>query len=171
MKKNIKNKECSRGFTLMELVIVIGILGLLVSVVVVLTGPARDKGRTTAIKSQAREVANQINIDLSNGVDLGYYDGQCPDTVADAGSSIFANQSIVDGLNKMKKDGTGSAYCLSNSNVSGVYPNNIWVMLIDLPEASNQVWCIDYAGASGIRTGGATTSYDTALNLATYQCI
>jgi prepilin-type N-terminal cleavage/methylation domain-containing protein len=72
MKKNSKlktqNSKSNKGFTLIEILIVVGIIGLLASVVLVGLGSFRSRGRDARRVADLREVQNSLELYyLKNG--------------------------------------------------------------------------------------------------------
>ena len=56
------SRKFTLGFTLIELLVIVAIIGILASVVMVLSGNARTKGADAAIKSQMKSLQNQVEI-------------------------------------------------------------------------------------------------------------
>lgn len=83
------------GFTLVEIIVVIAIIGLLMSIVIISTGESRKKGKDAAIQSALMEVRNAAEL---------YYDeaktyiGVCDlgdNTLANTGDFIRIEQYII----------------------------------------------------------------------------
>lgn len=81
--------QSQRGFTLLELLIVIAIIGILTSIVLVSLGSAREKSRDAARASQAQEIVKALEL---------YYtqQGSYP-TVASGGENLTAIETELVG--------------------------------------------------------------------------
>jgi len=95
-----------QGFTLIEILVVLAIIALLISVIVVSTGPQREKAKDAKRQTDIREIMNVMGMCYSD-------DGQYPDITVDA-SSIVTNTSIASSvktyLSPFPKDSDGANY-------------------------------------------------------------
>lgn len=154
-------KYSSRGFTLMELLIVIAIIGVLVAIVVVALNDARDRGANAGIKSNldtARsqaEVFYNVNTDNPNSYINVCTNGVVPGGVDGIGFAVSAASRAA---------GLSGAYGI---NVSGALNTatckgggNYWVAEVPLFNDGNAMWCVDSTGRSqrNIGTIGASTT-------------
>lgn len=156
------NKNTRKGFTLIEMLIVVAIIGILASIVVVGIGPAQKKGRDSRRAADLREVQTALEL---------YYnkEGEYPGNVnswsdlkaalinADIGVSNIpvdpnAGVSYIYGTNstqtsyvlKATLDETGSA--LLNSSLRGNQPlpdGTVDCGVATVPPAApSQIYCI-----------------------------
>lgn len=76
MKKTMKKKN-KKGFTLIELVVVIAILGILAAILIPVIGGFIDRANISADTANARNLFNSVAImlatDTSNAIDDGSY--------------------------------------------------------------------------------------------------
>jgi len=84
-----KNKK---GFTFIELLVVVAIIGLLSSILLVSFGPARAKGRDAKRKAELRQIANALVMcasysDCGNGTGKGYF---IPASISSSGIYVSA---------------------------------------------------------------------------------
>jgi prepilin-type N-terminal cleavage/methylation domain-containing protein len=134
-----KNKmKNNKGFTLIEMLVVIAIIGLLSSVVLVALGPSRNKAKDARIISdinQARAAAETL-FDPSTGV--------YPDTTLILGAEPFAslNADLItnnDGTAMIINGAGTNAYAISAKLNTGFY-------------------CVDSSGKTGTLSAGSATA-------------
>ena len=68
---NIKNLQKESGFTIVELLIVIVVIGILAAITIVAYNGVQNRARTTEAQTSAKEVQNKVEVfaaDAGNGV-------------------------------------------------------------------------------------------------------
>ena len=111
MMKILKRKS-SGGFTLVELLVVISIIGTLASIVMVSMSGATDKARDARIKqgiSQLRTIAELIKDDDNSYANL------CSDTSTISGDDNYATQQNIIQTDVTEQGGV-IKWCYVNSN-------------------------------------------------------
>jgi len=111
-----------KGFTLIELLVVIAIIGILASIVLVSIGPARDRARDAAIKSELTQMRTQAELYAD---DHGNYTGWCASTDA---------TKFLDGITAQGK----TAVCNSAAGA--------WAACSPLYDTTDKNWCVDSTG-------------------------
>ncbi len=135
MIKNIMQTKPVRGFTLIEILIVIAIIGILAAVVVTSLNSARDKGADAVVKSNLHglEAEAAIYYDDNNRI----YTGVCTtDQIfidAMAGAISAVSPAPVTG-------GLGDGECLDSDTE--------WAAWVNMKSASTSAWCVDSTGKS-----------------------
>ena len=133
MKLNIQSKKFNRyferGFTLMELLIVMAIIGILASIVLVLLTGAREKGQDSSIKTQMLSLRSQAEIyGVNNG---GSYDGLFTGNNTWASETDPSVQAILTGIN-------GQTTVHTAGSSSGA-----WAAQAQFKEDTSQYLCVD----------------------------
>ena len=135
MVKNIKLMDkYKRGFTLIEILVVIAIIGILASVVLASLNSARNKGSDAAVKSDLNGLRGQAAIYYD---DHSYsYTNVCADpkfvsALAAATTEVSAVATI---------GGLGDGECKDSASAYAVW--------INLKFASSSAWCVDFTGKS-----------------------
>ncbi len=65
--KNMKLRKNKKGFTLVELLLVMAIIGILAGIVFIMIGPARKKARVTAFKKTMTDITAAATNCVDNG--------------------------------------------------------------------------------------------------------
>lgn len=170
-----------KGFTLIELMVVISIITILVFLIVYFVSDAKKRGADAGIKSNLHTIKTQAELFyLENknnyivtpnpGSPQTAYATYCDDPFWSASfprSMWVANQTMKNALAEAlkHKGGTGG----SNSSRCLNYPN-AWAISIVLktsPLSPVKYWCVDSSGQAKVGTGAVASS----ISLATLKCI
>lgn len=136
----------NKGFTLLELLVVVAIIGLLSAVVIVSLNSARAKGGDAAVKSNLHTVANEAGIYYSNNNSYltatggsPISDGTCPSYSLSGGNMFSKDRAVADAVKEADKRG-GDTYCYVSADV--------WAVAVGLTQNAGTSWCVDSTGAS-----------------------
>ena len=151
-----------RGFTLLELLVVISIIGLLATVILAALGSSRAKAADGAVKANLKNAITQAQVYYDLGGDT--YVGVCALTgtrvigsmVKSAENNYDGQLSIYDGLTASTWD---NAQCHDNLTAWAA-----WVPLRASANGAVVAWCTDSTGASRKVTavlpgGGVAAAY------------
>jgi prepilin-type N-terminal cleavage/methylation domain-containing protein len=120
-------KETRRGFTLIDLLVVIAIIGILSSVILASLNTARDKGADAAIKSDLNNIRSQAEL---------YYDQNSQDY-----TGVCADPTMVRAQTSAEVTNGGTAGACDEAAT-------YWVMWVPLKTNATAAWCVDNGGAS-----------------------
>lgn len=162
MRKYKKNS----GFTLLELLIVVAIIGILTSIVVVATSDARKKGADAGIKRQLQEIRSEIELFYNRG---SVYRGSIVTFGPDECSNSFDNEpsshvfhssyKVFQLIQKIRNSANPSdAYCAAGLNS--------WAVAVKLKTTPTDSWCVDSSGKSK----QVNLLPESSINGITYLC-
>jgi prepilin-type N-terminal cleavage/methylation domain-containing protein len=129
MLNNLKKKTNERGFTIIEVMIVLAIAGLIILIVLLAVPALQRNGRNTAIKNDASAVAAALNEFKSNNDGVSpTIDATHPSTTGSkvtvsstTAGTASAEAKVQSGTNATGKTGTGPAAVLVTSGEIWVY--------------------------------------------------
>jgi prepilin-type N-terminal cleavage/methylation domain-containing protein len=165
-KKGLARRSMTEGFTLVELMVVVGIIAILSAVVLAALTSGRNKGNDAGIKTNLHTIANQAEIFYTdnNNSYLPMAGGAirtlqaCPATYKANGTNMLSqNKTISDAL----------IQATSLGNICWAYVStNTWAVAIGLKSDSASSWCVDNAGASKQES----FTPDLAIDNTTFNC-
>ena len=156
----------SNGFTLLELLVVVAIIGLLTSIVLVSLSNSKNKGADAAVKSNLNTIRNESELFYSNNGNSFLPSGGsvfniavCPTIYNASGSNMFVrDQTILNAILEASKRGSNVAYCY-NSSIN-------WAVAVGLRSSATASWCVD-SGGNSRQVSSAPAS---AINNVTFSC-
>lgn len=150
---NIRNIDKGSGFTLIEILIVIAIIGIMTAIVMVAVSSARSDGNDAKVKGQLHSVLNAIELIVSGGA--GSY---TPSSMASASSTCSG--AMFDSASPLKNLTGNSASWPTGTLLSCQATASGWAVSASL---SSGYWCVDYSGKA--KSVAAQLSSGTVLCL------
>ena len=154
----------TQGFTLIEVMVVIVIIGILASVIIASLGKARSGGNDASIKNSMRNALNQAEIAyITRVANKESYTSICTNGVLPSETNVrgigamLLSASKAGGLSSFATNGTGTGTTATcNNTVSSAYAAE--VPLSGSTNASPIMWCVDSTGKNKKTTAsiGAT---------------
>jgi prepilin-type N-terminal cleavage/methylation domain-containing protein len=129
----------TRGFTLIEITVVVGIIALAAAIVVATLNSSRYRGANAGIKSNMHTISQQVELFfLNNGNSYGtdFTLGSCAQTTG----TLFADTIIWKAIQEITRQSTVTPTCSSTATT--------WAVSTPLrtSEGSSTYWCIDSQG-------------------------
>lgn len=150
----MNTRNTRRGFTLVELLVVITIIGILSSVVLASLNTARSKGSDAAIQSDLNAIRTQAELYYLTTGNSTYgttvSDGSCASGMFSADTSIAKAIAAADNVN----GSSGTMKCESNGSA--------YLVAAELVGTSGSYWCIDSNGTAKVHAGAVSTISNTA---------
>lgn len=149
--KNIK------GFTLMELLIVIGIIGILAAVIIGSLGSGRNKSDDAAIKSSLVNARTQAQLFYDkNTLSYGTASSVCTPTAG----TLFADPTIAAQIVQVDKQNGATAKSISCSSTTSAF-----AIASVLKTSATKAYCVDGDNAGkivSITSGDASTAINAS---------
>jgi prepilin-type N-terminal cleavage/methylation domain-containing protein len=164
-KKALGRSASTDGFTIIELLVVVAIIGILASTILASLGSSRIKGNAASVKEHL--------MSARNAGELFYANNNSSYGTTDTGTAGADCIGAVGTIGTLFNDASSSnikAIINSVSSVAGVGAANMdcgatafqWSVAVVLPGGG--VWCVDYNGSSrGTYSGGAYTGGTNGL--------
>lgn len=152
MYERMYSKKSAQGFTLIELIVVIAIIGVFSSIVLVSASQARKKGVDSAV------ITNLVNAKLQAEVFFINNGESFSNGTASVCASYFAQDGVTKsarGYGEAARDAFNDAsYSYASAGVQASSATRVachalanqWAMESPLKTGGN--WCVDYTGAS-----------------------
>ena len=134
LKKDLSGVRSS-GFTLLELLVVVAIIGLLTAIVTIALSSARSKGIDASIKSQMKSLQNQIEITYVGSSYNNLFTSNNSWAAADTKIQNFL--TIIDKLSSTHTAGSTTSF---------------WAAQVRLVNESSKYFCVDTTGKMSTST-------------------
>ncbi len=158
----------SSGFTILELLVVITIIGVLTAIVLAALSTPRNKSKDAAIKADFANIRPQSTLYYDNNT--GYSTGATT-IAASAGTSaacaiantVFADPNITGQISGADKaaGGTGAStptkVVCSNDLATAPAKVSVWAIQVPLVSVTGY-WCVDSTGAARAETVALATT-------------
>ena len=158
-------KKFKKGFTLLELLVVVAIIAIITSVILVSLGDSKNKGADASVKSNLGTIRSQSEIFYSNNDNKFLPAGSstfsiatCPAYNASGTDMLSKDKVISDAIAEAVKRGTNGSSCY-NSNIA-------WAVAVGLKSSATASWCVD-SGGNSKQVSSAPAS---AINGTTFSC-
>lgn len=173
----------SKGFTVLELLIVVAIIGILAAIVLGQVKSAKARAQDKAIAENLLSARSEMGLYYSNNGTYGQYgftgttfvtgnSSKCFAETSGTGTSVFNNGSSAHSIKlvaiageansqsggtiiDLTTDKLTNAKCASYGNTAAVS--------VTLATNTAQSWCIDSSGFSGVVDGSSTNSATTTF--------
>lgn len=157
-------KKEEKGFTLLELLMVVAIIGVLTSIVLVSLTDSRNRGADAAVKSNLDTVRGQSELFYSSSNSFLPSGGAtfniatCPAYNASGTNMLSKDKVIAEAIAEAVKRGDNGSSCY-NSSIN-------WAIAVGLKSNSALSWCVD----SGGNSKQVSSAPNGAINNTTFSC-
>lgn len=152
----MKKNNLSKGFTLLELLVVVAIIGILASVVLASLNNARNKGGDAGVKSNLRNAITQGEVLYgTRSANKETYTNACVNGVVDGANGVGAlilAAAKANGYNAYNINGVPSAPSVLLASCNSIATG--WAAEVPLKSGTG-MWCVDSTGKS-VQTAGST---------------
>ena len=132
------NSASKRGFTLLELLVVLVIMGLLASIVFTFIARARQSGGDAGVKSNLNTVRTQMELYHTLNGSFGsaaFVAATCPAYNAGGTNAFASDKKVNDAIAQATLNGGGINRCESTTST--------WAVAVGLKTDTAASWCID----------------------------
>ncbi len=127
----------SRGFSLIELLAVVAIIGVIAAIVSTSLSTSRSKGANAGLRTSLAQMRTQANLYFNDNGNYGTVAGGCG-----TANTVFSDQKFVSIRQAAENSSGYLATCVNNLTGLGS-----WAVLIQSkPESGNDYLCTDYTG-------------------------
>lgn len=160
-------KSNKKGFTLIEILVVIAIIGVLASIVMSSVNSARAKAQDASIKANLNSLRIQAAVYRSDNGDYG----MSTDNYGDCNSGgLLVDPDIEEIIVALREINTYEPVCILSDGDINTQDGDIgvmvksWAISAQLSSNSNISWCVDSSGAS-MQGDASMIADETALCL------
>ncbi len=140
------NKSSKAGFTLLELLVVVAIIGILTAIILASTQASRNKGIDAAIKSNLGVIRNQGEIFYNTNTDSpDTYTNVCTNGTVGGAMGIGAGVLAAAKDNHLGSYGTNTTGTLTTATCND--SSGAWAAEVPLT-TSGHMWCVDSTSAA-----------------------
>lgn len=132
------HEKQDKGFTFIELLISITIIGIFSTIVLGTVNVARLKGRDSAIKEQFHSLRTQVSLYQIDTGNYGTADNTGNSASCTTAGSVFVNSKISELVTASEKSSGGQATCASDRSK--------WAVSVPLATDATKSWCTDSTG-------------------------
>ena len=149
-----------KGFTILELLIVVAIIGILTGIVLASLNNSRSKGGDSAVKADLANTRSQASLYFISNNNYGTMVAAVGATSCTSGAAntIFVLDTLMaNQISAAKSAGSGIVSCLNTLTGGGA-----WAVTANLKTDATLFWCVDSAGVSklsGVASPASTQTY------------
>jgi len=142
----MKTKQ-KKGFTLIEIMVVIAILGILMAVsLVLLSGPSK-LASDNSVKANLLSIRKQSEIYYITNNNYGVQISSC-------NTGVFGDPTVLSALDEIRDNIDGNKQIICTTSVSG----STWAISVNKLRKANTTWCVDSTGNSKSNSTSASGS-------------
>jgi prepilin-type N-terminal cleavage/methylation domain-containing protein len=144
-----------RGFTLMELLVVMSIIGILSGIVLAALTSARNRSFDVAVKDNLGHLRTQAGLYHDNNSHYGDGIGITPTDCFTPVTSMFQTDPVIESMIDAAEDASRAGNVQCTTDASPGTNANAWSAEAPLIEGGS--WCVDSEGAARVVTAPAAS--------------